>query len=150
MGAVWEFTVETATHALRLFTSGLFDRFPDLKFILGHFGETLPPFMWRIEHRLSTMGDRVKTKKPLREYLQANLYVTTSGNFHTPALDNALTELGVDHVLFSSDYPYESMRVAAEWFDNADISENDRLKIGRTNAMGLFPNIPEKIGNPAE
>lgn len=150
MGAVWEFTVETATHALRLFTSGLFDRFPGLKLILGHLGETLPPLMWRIEHRLNFMGDRIKTKKPLREYLQANLYVTTSGNFHTPALDNALTELGVDHVLFSIDYPYESMRVAAEWFDNADISENDRLKIGRTNAMDLFTNLPEKIGNPAE
>jgi gamma-resorcylate decarboxylase len=149
MGAVWEFTVETATHALRLFTSGLFDRFPDLKLILGHFGETLPPFMWRIEHRLNAMGDRIKTKKPLREYLQKNLYVTTSGNFHTPALYNALTELGVEHVLFSSDYPYESMREAAEWFDNADISESDRIKIGRTNAMSLFPNIPEKIGNPA-
>jgi predicted TIM-barrel fold metal-dependent hydrolase len=106
--------------------------------------------MWRIEHRLNTMGDRIKTMKPLREYLQANLYVTTSGNFHTPALNNALTELGVDHVLFSSNYPYESMRVAAEWFDNADISENDRLKVGRTNAMDLFPNLPEKIGNPAE
>jgi predicted TIM-barrel fold metal-dependent hydrolase len=149
MGAVWEFTVETATHALRLFTSGLFDRFPDLKFILGHLGETLPHFMWRIEHRLNTMGDRVKTKKPLREYLQTNLYVTTSGNFHTPALHNTLTELGVEHVLFSSDYPYESMREAAEWFDNADISESDRIKIGRDNAKRLFPGIPEKIGNPA-
>lgn len=149
MGAVWQFTVETATHALRLFTSGLFDRFPDVKLVLGHFGETLPPFMWRIEHRLNTMGDRIKTRKPLREYLQRNLYVTVSGNFHTPALTNALTELGVDHVLFSSDYPYESMREAADWFDNADISDNDRLKIGHTNARRLFANIPEKIGEPA-
>jgi predicted TIM-barrel fold metal-dependent hydrolase len=148
MGAVWEFTVETATHALRLFTSGLFDRVPEVKLVLGHFGETLPNFMWRIEHRLNTMGDRIKTRKPLREYMQKNLYVTTSGNHHTPALNNALTELGVDHVLFSSDYPYESMREAADWFDNADISDNDRIKIGYTNALRLFPTIPEKIGNP--
>jgi 2,3-dihydroxybenzoate decarboxylase len=147
MGAVWEFTVETATHALRLFTSGLFDRFPDVKLVLGHFGETLPPFMWRIEHRLNTMGDRIKTKKPLREYLQRNLYVTVSGNFHTPALHNTLTELGVDHVLFSTDYPYESMREAADWFDNADISDNDRINIGHANARRLFPNLPEHIGS---
>jgi 2,3-dihydroxybenzoate decarboxylase len=105
--------------------------------------------MWRIEHRLNTMGNRVKTQKPLREYLQANLYVTVSGNFHTPALNNALTELGVAHVLFSTDSPYESMREAAEWFDNVDISEGDRIKIGRDNAKRLFSNIPEKIGNPA-
>lgn len=148
IGAVWEFTVETATHALRLFTSGLFDRFPEVKFALGHLGETLPTFMWRIEHRLNFMGDRIKTKKPLREYLQHNLYVTVSGNFHTPALNNALTELGVDHVLFSSDYPYESMREASDWFDNADISDNDRIKIGHTNARHLFSGIPEEIGDP--
>jgi gamma-resorcylate decarboxylase len=149
MGAVWEFTVETATHALRLFTSGLFDHFPGVKLVLGHFGETLPHFGWRIEHRLNTMGDRIKTKEPLRHYLQTNLYVTTSGNFHTPALSNVLTELGADHVLFSSDYPYESMREAADWFDNADISENDRTKIGQANARRLFPNIPQVIGNTA-
>jgi gamma-resorcylate decarboxylase len=105
--------------------------------------------MWRIEHRLNTMGDRVKTKKPLREYLQANLYVTTSGNFHTPALYNALTELGVEHVLFSSDYPYESMREAADWFDNAHISAADRQLIGHDNARRLFPNLPQQIGGLA-
>jgi len=147
MGAVWQFTVETATHALRLFTSGLFDRFPDVKLVLGHFGETLPAFMWRIEHRLDMMGDRIKTNRPLREYLQRNLYVTTSGNFHTPALTNAMTELGVDHVLFSTDYPFESMREASDWFDNADISDNDRLKIAITNARQIFPGIPDKISN---
>jgi len=148
-GAVWEFTVETATHALRLFTSGLFDRFPDVKLVLGHLGETLPHFAWRIDHRLAAMGDRVKTTKPLRHYLQTNLYVTTSGNFHTPALYNVLTELGVEHVLFSSDYPYESMREAADWFDHADISAADRQLIGHHNARRLFPRLPQQIGNPA-
>jgi 2,3-dihydroxybenzoate decarboxylase len=140
-GAVWTFTVETATHALRLMTSGLFDRFPQLKLILGHLGETLPHFGWRIEHRLSYMGDLVKSQKPLGDYLRTNVYVTTSGNFHTPALNNVLTELGTSHVLFSSDYPYESMREAADWFDNAAISEADRQQIGHANARRLFPNL---------
>ena len=34
--------------------------------------------------------------------------------------------------------PYESMHVAADWFDNADINENTREMIGRTNAQRLF------------
>jgi 2,3-dihydroxybenzoate decarboxylase len=147
-GAVWMFTVETATHALRLMMSGLFDRFPDLKIILGHLGETLPHYMWRIEHRLDCMGDLVKTKQPLRHYLRGNIYTTISGNFHTPALNNTLTEIGADHVLYSTDYPYESMRVASDWFDNVDISEDDRAKIGVTNARRIFHNLPEKIGAP--
>ncbi len=138
IGAVWSFTVETATHALRLITSGLFDRFPRLTVILGHLGETLPFSMWRIEHRINYMGDQRKFRKPLGGYLRTNFYVTTSGNFHTLALNNTLAEVGPDHVLFSIDYPYESMREAADWFDNAPISAEDRWKICRGNAEKLF------------
>ncbi|MEU2618366.1 amidohydrolase family protein [Streptomyces sp. NPDC007157] len=145
-GAVWTFTVETATHALRLMTSGLFDRFPNLTVILGHLGETLPSNMWRIAHRASYMGDLIKFKKPLTHYLLSNFYVTTSGNFHTQTLNAAVAEMGVDRVLYSSDYPYESMREASDWFDNSAINDNDRAKIGHLNARRLFPNIPEKIG----
>lgn len=138
MGAVWSFTVETATHALRLMTSGLFDRFPELKIILGHLGETLPFNMWRIEHRVSYMGDLRRFSKPLGDYLRANFYVTTSGNFDNTALAATLARLGAEHVLFASDYPYESMREAADWFDSAPLSETDRGKIGRGNAEKLF------------
>lgn len=145
-GAVWMFTVETATHALRLMTSGLFDRFPNLKIVLGHLGETLTFNMWRIDHRLSYQGDLRKCKRPLGDYLRENFYVTTSGQHHLPALNNALTELGVDHVLFSSDYPYESMREAGDWFDNVAISEADRQQIGYDNARRLFPTLPAQIG----
>lgn len=138
LGAVWSFTVETSTHALRLMSSGLFDRFPRLRIIIGHLGETLPFNIWRIEHRISYMGDLRKFKKPLGDYLRTNFYVTTSGNFCTQALNATLTELGADRVMFSVDYPYESMREGADWFDNAPISENDRQKIGRDNAFKLF------------
>jgi 2,3-dihydroxybenzoate decarboxylase len=148
-GAVWMFTVETATHTLRLMTSGLFDRFPGLKIVLGHLGETLTFNMWRIEHRISYQGDLRKFKKPLGDYLRTNFYLTTSGQHHTPALDNALTEVGIDHILFSSDYPYESMREAGDWFDNAAISEADRRQIGHDNARRLFPNLPKQIGTLA-
>lgn len=138
MGAVWSFTVETATHALRLMTSGLFDRFPGLTLVLGHLGETLPFTIWRIDHRASYMGDLRTFRTPLAQRLRENFYVTTSGNFRTQALNATLTELGSDRVLFSSDYPYESMREAADWFDSAAINDNDRRKIGRTNAQRLF------------
>ncbi|MGK4585782.1 amidohydrolase family protein [Kitasatospora sp. HPMI-4] len=145
-GAVWTFTVETATHTLRLMTSGLFDRFPKLTIILGHLGETLPFNIWRIDHRASKMGDLIKYRKPLTHYLNNNFYVTTSGNFHTQTLNATMAEMGSDRVLYSSDYPYESMREASDWFDNAAISDNDRIKIGRTNARRLFTNLPEQLG----
>ena len=120
-----------------------------MKLVLGHLGETLPFNMWRIEHRLSYMGDLRKFKRPLGDYLRTNVYITTSGNFHTPALNNVLAEVGIEHVLFSSDYPYESMREAADWFDNAAISEAHRGQIGQANASRLFPGLPQHIGAPA-
>jgi gamma-resorcylate decarboxylase len=40
--------------------------------------------------------------------------------------------------MFSVDYPFEDFSDAADWFDHAEISESDRHKIGRTNAMKLF------------
>ena len=52
--------------------------------------------------------------------------------------DVAISELGTDRVLFSADYPYESMAEAAQWFDNALIAESDRRKIGRRNAARLL------------
>jgi gamma-resorcylate decarboxylase len=137
-GAVWTFTVETATHALRLMTSGLFDRFPNLTVIIGHLGETLPFAMWRIDHRVTFQGELRKFKKPLTQYLLENFYVTTSGFFRTQALNATLSEIGEDRVLFSTDYPYESMHEAVAWFDNAAINDNTREKIGRTNAERLF------------
>lgn len=138
LGAVWAFTVETATHALRLITSGLFDRCPDLTVILGHLGEGLPHLCWRVEHRLRH-GSRGKTwQRSLSSYLNENFYITTSGNFRTQALINMILEMGADRIMFSVDYPWEGMDEAAEWFDAVPISDADKLKIGRTNAQRLL------------
>lgn len=138
LGSAWAFGVETATHALRLMSSGLFDKFPKLTIILGHLGETLPYAIWRTDHRIAFTPRDITTKKTLSEYFRSNFYITTSGDFRTQALLNAMLEIGVDRVLFSTDYPFEKMSWASEWFDVCSISENDRLKIGRANAAKLF------------
>jgi predicted TIM-barrel fold metal-dependent hydrolase len=134
-GSVWGFTVDTATHALRLMSSGIFDKYPKLAVILGHLGETLPFLMWRIDNRISMAPRGCPAKKPLGEYFKKNFYVTTSGQFCTQSLIDTLLWLGADRILFSVDHPFESMRVAANWFDNLDtISETDWLKMARGNA----------------
>ena len=138
LGSAWAFGVETATHALRLMGSGLFDRYPRLKIILGHLGEGLPYNIWRVDHRLSKTPRGIPAKRPMAEYLRRNFYLTTSGNFRTSTLLNAIAEVGADRTLFSVDYPFEELRDAAEWFDDAAISETDRLKIAQTNAQTLF------------
>jgi 2,3-dihydroxybenzoate decarboxylase len=141
MGPAWQFSVETGTHALRLIGSGLFDECPKLTVILGHLGEFLPSHIWRTSHWASANGRNpqgVPAKKPFIDYLRQNFYVTTSGNFRTLAMRNAMEELGTARVLFSADYPFEDMEEAAAWFDAAEIGENDREAIGRENARRLF------------
>lgn len=136
----WGFGAETAAHTLRLILSGLFDRFPRLRIILGHLGEGLPFLLPRVEHRLRHMSPEVRGKqlKPVTFYLRENFYVTTAGNFRTQALIDTLLEIGSDRVLFSVDSPYETSEEQTDWFDNLPISETDRSKIGRLNALQLI------------
>ncbi len=137
-GSAWAFTVETATHALRIMASGVFDRYPRVNVILGHLGEGLPYSVWRIDHRISRTPRGIPAKRKMADYLRDNFYLTTSGNFRTQSLINAILEVGSDRLLFSVDYPLEDCVDAAVWFDGASISETDRVKIGRTNAINLF------------
>lgn len=137
LGPTWAFAVETGTHALRLITSGLFDRFPELTIVLGHLGENLPFAIARLEQRLGHVKGLHLARSP-REVLRENFYVTTSGNYHTPSFVGVLLELGADRVLFAADYPFERMGDAADSFDALPIGEGDRLKIGRANAQRLL------------
>ena len=140
MGPTWAFGQETAVHALRLMGSGLFDAHPSLTIVIGHMGEGLPISMWRIDHRNAwvKMPKKHPAKQPISYYFHNNFYITTSGNFRTQSLVDAMMELGSDRILFSADWPFENVDHAAQWFDNATISEADRMKIGRTNADRLF------------
>jgi gamma-resorcylate decarboxylase len=144
LGPIWAFGHETAVHALRLMGSGLFDEHPRLQIILGHMGECLPFALWRVDNANGWIENRhsYAAKKRMRDYFSANFYLTTSGNFHTPALLNAISEIGVERVMFSTDWPFENIDHAAKWFDACPIAENDRAKIGRENARRLF-----KLGN---
>jgi predicted TIM-barrel fold metal-dependent hydrolase len=137
-GAAWGFAPETATHALRIVYSGVFDRFPTAKLVLGHLGESLPFLAWRIQHGINFSPNGRKTKKRLEDYLAENIWVTTSGNFSTQALHCTMLTMGADRILFSADYPYEDYAEAGDFIDTAAIGESDRRKIAFENAKALY------------
>jgi 2,3-dihydroxybenzoate decarboxylase len=134
---VWDFGSATATQALRLIGSGLFDAFPRLQIVLGHLGERIPFDMWRIDNLMANMPTRYPAKKPVSAYMRENFHLTTAGQFHDTPFHCALAEMGAARLMFSIDYPYEEMARAAAWFDNTELSDADRLRIGRTNAIAL-------------
>ncbi len=140
LGPTWAFGQETAVHALRLTGSGLFDDCPALQIILGHMGEGLPFSMWRVDNRNAWMNlpPSYKAKRQIGDYFRENFHLTTSGNFRTSTLVDAIAEIGVDRIMFSTDWPFENVDHAARWFDSADMAEQDRARIGRENALRLF------------
>ena len=137
-GPIWGWTVDTATHALRLVFSGLFDRFPNLTVILGHMGEALPFLLWRIDARYGELNNFRGLRKTPSRYIQENFVVTTSGVFSAEPLLCTIAALGEDNVLFSVDYPFESSQTAAQFMDAVAVSEAVRQKIGYRNAQRVL------------
>jgi 2,3-dihydroxybenzoate decarboxylase len=133
--AAWGFTVETATHGIRLVLSGVLDAYPDVKIILGHMGEGLPFLLWRINHALSRPGNRPIA---FREQFSQHFYITTSGNFSTPALLCSMMELGVDRILFSVDWPFVPNVPGTKWMHELQLSAEDKAKILSGNARRLL------------
>jgi 2,3-dihydroxybenzoate decarboxylase len=135
LNAAWGFTVETATQGIRMVLSGVFEEYPGLKIILGHLGESLPFSAWRIDMALGRQGNR---KSAFRDTLREHFWITTSGNFSTPALLCCVLEMGADRILFSVDYPFVPNPPGVRWMDHVPVSPEDREKILSGNAKRLL------------
>jgi predicted TIM-barrel fold metal-dependent hydrolase len=133
-GATWGFTADTGAHFLRLVFAGVFDAYPDLKFILGHLGETIPFVMERLNGHSVADAEFRGLKKTPSEYFRQNMMVTTSGNFFAPAFLCAFMALGADNIMFSVDWPFESSLEATDFLRHLPISEQDKEKVAHLNA----------------
>jgi len=134
--AGWGWHIETAVHVIRLILGGVFDRFPKLQIVIGHMGEGLP-FMFQ---RFDVMPQAVtKLERPISAYLRENLHYTFSGFNFPPTFLNLLLELGgVERIMFSADYPYQSMAQARAFLEQLPVSAADKDWIAHGNAERLF------------
>jgi predicted TIM-barrel fold metal-dependent hydrolase len=133
--AAWGFTVETATQAVRLVLSGIFDAYPNLKIVLGHLGEGLPFMVWRIDSALARPGQKSLS---FRDVFCGHFYITTSGFFSNPALLCSVMEMGIDRILFSVDWPFVANTPAVKWIDTIPLSDEDKVKLLSGNAKRLL------------
>ena len=132
----WGFTIETATIAIRMVLSGMFEKHPNLKIVLGHFGETIPFLLWRIDSALKRPGGK---QVAFRDIFSKNFYLTTSGFFSNPALLCCVMEMGVDHIMFAIDWPFViDNKPAVEWMKGIPLSDDDKVKILSGNAKRLL------------
>jgi len=135
MTAAWGFTVEAATQGIRMVLSGVFEAHPGLKIVLGHLGESLPFSAWRIDMALRRQGNR---SSAFRDIFREHFWITTSGNFSTPALICCLLEMGADRILFSVDYPFVPNPPGVQWMQDLPVSPEDKEKILNGNAKRLL------------
>jgi predicted TIM-barrel fold metal-dependent hydrolase len=99
-GIGWHY--EAGVQFVRLVLAGIFDRFPRLQIILGHWGEVV---LFYVE-RLAMLDRTAKLERPFMDYIKNNLYVTASGLFSQAYLQRSVDIVGIDRILFSTDYPY--------------------------------------------
>ncbi len=143
-GAIYGFAVETGMHLLRIILSGAFDRFPGLRIVVGHLGEALPFWLYRLDFMHAAMVrahryERVKAiaRRP-SEYLRENVWITASGMAWEPAIMFVREVLGAGHVMYAMDYPYQFVPAEVAAMDQLPLSDEEKKAFYQTNAESVF------------
>jgi len=128
-GLGWHY--EAGIQFVRLVLAKVFDRFPNLQIILGHWGEVILFYA----ERLASLSRAAKLDKPFIDYIRQNLYVTASGMFSHSYLQRSVEIIGIDRILFSADYPYQYRqgRDARNFLEATELSKQDKEKFAFAN-----------------
>ena len=135
-GLGWHY--EAGIQFVRLVLAGVFDRFPNLQVILGHWGEVV---LFYVE-RLAALNRTAQLKRPFTDYMRNNLYITASGMFSETYLRRSIEIVGIDRVLFSTDYPYQYRpgRDARNFVETLRLDEDAKKKFAYANWERLTGN----------
>jgi len=143
-GAIYGFGVEVALHLLRIIVAGVFDRFPKLQIVIGHCGEALPFWLFRLDymHRATIASNRYASigplKKKISDYMRENVYITTSGMAWEPAIMFCRKVLGADRVMYAMDYPYQYVAEEVLTSDALPMTLEEKKQFFQTNAERAF------------
>lgn len=132
------FTLDTMTTLTRMIVDGLLDEVPDLKLVVGHYGEALPFLLDRMDNRINFLPNpKARNQHNFSYYFHKNIYVTTSGNMSTEAFECTRRVLGLDRILFGSDYAFEDPKEMVEYVKNLPLGEKEREMLYCKNAEAL-------------
>jgi 2,3-dihydroxybenzoate decarboxylase len=142
-GALWGFGAETGLHVLAIIRSGALDRFPRLRLVVGHLGEAIPFWLYRLDYMNKTARPAIRTgaaslARRISDYMRQNVFITTSGMAWAPAITFVQSVLGVDRVMYAMDYPYQFEQYEVDATDDVAISDEDKKKLFQTNAESVF------------
>lgn len=132
------FTVDSMKSMLRLIIGGVFDKYPDLKIIMGHMAEFFPYCLERLDNRFEVgreFDPYIKCEKTFKEYFDAkNIFMSTSGIGEPEVIYFVINTIGPDNIIFGTDYPMEDYKAATDFIKNLSVSKEIKDKIFYKNA----------------
>ena len=143
-GPTFGFGTEVMYVFLRMIHRGVFDEFPNLKIILGHFGEAIPFLLDRVDtaYRQGYSEPNADigpgSKEMASYYVKKNLWVTSSGNYLPAAYYCTREALGVDKIVLATDYPFEQMHLGVDFIKDLPISDAEKAQICEANTEELL------------
>lgn len=139
----WGWHNEVGVQVIRMILSGVFERFPKLQVIVGHWGEMVPFFLSRLDQALPKQVTHLS--KTITETFKSNIYITPSGIFDYPQLKFCIDVLGADRIIHSVDFPFINNDNAKDFIINSEILDEDKELIAYKNATKLFYKKEEKV-----
>jgi len=140
LGAGWSWTLEASTHVMRIIMNGVFERYPKAQVISGHMGEGLPYHFGRMDEGFELFRGHMEKKlsRLPSSYFLTNVYITTSGCYHPPAMRCAIDAMGKERVLFAIDYPFVSNEKGVELVEDCNLTEDEKAHVYHLNAERLL------------
>ena len=132
----WGWHHEAGIHLLRLMLSGAFDKYPHLQVISGHWGEMLPFWLQRLDDSLPLAATGLS--RTLTRTFQEHVYVTPSGMLTLPHFQFIYALMGAERILFSADYPYQTLDGVKTFIDCLPVNKAEKEAIAFRNAERLL------------
>ncbi|KRM72976.1 amidohydrolase family protein [Lacticaseibacillus brantae] len=126
---------DVGIQVMRMVVSGIFDKFPNLNLISGHWGEGIPFYFQRLDDELTKWAD---LKKPFSQYYQDNIYISPSGMLTMPQFNLLREQMGMSKLLYAIDYPYKQPENSGSFIQNLPISDFEKEQFAHGNAEKLF------------
>ena len=133
------FTFDTTLAAAKLVFSGVVEKFPRIRWVLGHLGGAIPYLVERLDRGYFAFKEcRENINKAPSEYLKQFYYDTV--NFDAKALQLAIDFAGADHLVAGSDYPHQigSLEKMIDSIEKLNISPEEKAGIFSENAARLL------------
>jgi hypothetical protein len=128
-------------HLTSLVFEGVFERLPNLRFVMieGGFG-WLPSLCWRLDKLWRRLSDETPHLKQLpSEYIRRQVWLTTQPMEEPPDREHALDLMdwiGWDRLLFASDYPHWDFDEPSRMLPEIDAQR--RQQVFMDNALSVY------------